>query len=904
MLNIHGFYDQFSPRVKSFLLSERARIEKDVQNLIKLASWKDVNVYALKQSAIRSHHQLYKSVRKLRAVLQKPASDFFTVPELDRSLVISTLVSSLRVRLHRTDAMSNSAAPMLLDPTDEPELPLIPSALVSPTDPSHIVRLDQTLNRLRSIVRSSIDPFVTLDRATLVDELAVQIITTSKALRAESTLGEEEGREARVKALATRKRRAWIELLRELKRLGLSHTPAPETVARLQDSGVVYALPASRDLLDLDPSLLDSSLRSQLIKADDYHFRLLSEMPLLRNYPAEHNADVSTREIQRAIGSFESCIALGFENRSQIVVAVAAHVRFSRMVDRLEQLSTDGGRQPTQTSRFLAETLLDLVSKVIDALSETRRELANHRAALRNRTTDVSSVDSAVAGAKSVLVVDQEQLIEILDRMVSVDPVLTSPTELVIFQSIRDHLIKVASDLRSPCPPALDYLIQPLAVWVNTLSIPLIQADDVEMPPPAADLSVLKANHTTLVDSILVIAQELRKLAEKDVPTDEGGDIPDLGIKITGRTLQSTLAVFRLSEIQDQVTTLAQNLHSALASPTISPSVTILLRRVLPFLQQYSSLIGRHLSAFLDWHKASLKLAYVVSAIVKELALEGFCRPNEDDGEEGAAGKTTDGTGMADGQGATNVSKEIEDEEQIEGLQGEVPKKEEKEEQKEGDDDAVEMKDDFEGEMEDRGDGEKEEDSDDDDDDDKKSEADPEEQIADVDPLDPSSVDEKFWGDEESKESGSNEEINQETTKSAGESEMAAKEDEAPKPKPKGEEESGEAEPDAKDEEATDRPAAEDGQEMDGEGDDGETNEEEDGKDEEGNEGEEDEGEAAQQEDGQRLDDRMPEADNLDLPDDMQLDGDEKKEDDDDLDLGSDMGGQFSPVSRGSLHDH
>ena len=785
---------------------------------------------------------------------------------------------------------------MLLDSTDELELPPIPSSLVSPTDPSHIVRLDQTLNRLRSIVRSSIDPFVTLDRATLVDELAVQIITTSKAFRAESTLGEEEGREARVKALATRKRRAWIELLRELKRLGLSHTPAPETVARLQDSGVVYALPASRDIFDLDHSLLDDSLRTQLVKADDYHFRLLSEMPVLRNYPAEHNADVSTREIQRAIGSFESCIAMGFENRSQLLVAVAAHVRFGRMVERLEELAIVDGRQPMRTSRFLAETLLDLVSKVVDALSETRRELANHRAALRNRTTDVSAVDSAVAGAQSLLGVDQEKLIEILDRMVSVDPVLVSPSELVTFQTTRDHLIKVASDLQSPCPPALDYLIQPLAAWVDSLSIPIVQSDTtIEMPPPSPDLTTLNANHTTLVDSILVIAQELRKLAEKDVPTDEGGDIPDLGIKTTGRTLQSTLAVFRLTEIQEQVTTLAQNLHRALASPTTSPSVTILLRRVNPFLRQYSSLIGRHLSAFLDWHKASLKLAYVVSSIVKELALEGFCRPNEDDGEEGEAGKTTDGTGMADGQGATNVSKEIEDEEQIEGLQGEVPEKKEKEEQKEGDDDAVEMKDDFEGEMEDRGDGEKDEEKDDeDDDDDKKSEVDPEEQIADVDPLDPSSVDEKFWGDEESKDSKSNEEINQETTKSAGESEMAAKEDEAPKPKPKGEEESGEAEADAKDEEATDRPAAEDGQEMDGEGDDGETNEEEDGKDDEGEGGEEDEGEAAQQEDGQRLDDRMPEADNLDLPDDMQLDGDEKKEDDDDLDLGSDMGGEFS----------
>jgi len=66
------------------LTVERNKVEKDVQNLIKLASWKDVNVAALRASAVRSHHQLYKSVRKLRAILQKPASDFFNPPEAEQ----------------------------------------------------------------------------------------------------------------------------------------------------------------------------------------------------------------------------------------------------------------------------------------------------------------------------------------------------------------------------------------------------------------------------------------------------------------------------------------------------------------------------------------------------------------------------------------------------------------------------------------------------------------------------------------------------------------------------------------------------------------------------------------------------------------------------------------------------
>lgn len=86
---MHAFYSQFLAKVDAFLSTERTRVERDVQNLIKLASWKDINVYALRASAIRSHHQLYKSVRKLRAILQKPASDFFTPPDADQG--VSTL---------------------------------------------------------------------------------------------------------------------------------------------------------------------------------------------------------------------------------------------------------------------------------------------------------------------------------------------------------------------------------------------------------------------------------------------------------------------------------------------------------------------------------------------------------------------------------------------------------------------------------------------------------------------------------------------------------------------------------------------------------------------------------------------------------------------------------------------
>lgn len=80
--NIYGFFAQYEPRIIAHLGSERAKVDREVQQVVKLASWKDINVVALRASAVRSHHQLFKSVRKLRELLQKPASDHFVSPEL------------------------------------------------------------------------------------------------------------------------------------------------------------------------------------------------------------------------------------------------------------------------------------------------------------------------------------------------------------------------------------------------------------------------------------------------------------------------------------------------------------------------------------------------------------------------------------------------------------------------------------------------------------------------------------------------------------------------------------------------------------------------------------------------------------------------------------------------------
>ncbi|GAA5967871.1 hypothetical protein JCM11641_005792 [Rhodosporidiobolus odoratus] len=869
--NVHAFYNQFSGRISTHLVSERARVEKEVQNVIKLASWKDINVFALRASAVRSHHQLYKCVRKLRTLLQKPASDLFSAVDVEKV----------------SYAMTSTSLPPFSISAD---LPLLPADLDASTDAPHLVKLDQTFSRLSKVASSAVGDFVGASHGVHVEEFAVEIITSAKQLKDEP-LGEEEGREQRVKNLIERKRRAWRDLLNELKRVGISPSPSPKVVARLEDVGSVYSLPPSSPLLALDDLVLGGDARQRLLKADSYHYRLISELPTLKSYPAAHNADVRTPDVQRALGHIQSGVNFAFEQRSQLVAATATQVHLDLLVKRLDSPPI---AQPALTSRQLYEALLRSTSSMLQALNEASDQINNFRIA----SQDPSNPDATVA-AESVnqslatLSRDHDRLREAISSMASFDAVLCTQDELTLATGTRQHLAETVSAFENlHMPPSLRYILQPLVTYFSSLELPSLASS----PTPTPDVAGLKSSHDSLISAVLIVAQELKKLADEGVKVSEDGELADQAVGTTGRSYRAVLKTLRLEEMVEKVDAFTRQAHLSLAQQNTAAS--ILVARVSPFLRLYSDLLSRHLSSFFDWHKSSLKLNHVLASILKELATEGFCRPPEGDGKNGADdtsdGKTTEGTGMAEGTGAKNVSNEIEDESQLEGLQSDVPQeKREDEQEEEGDDDAVEMQQDFDGEMEDRGDGAKDDkedgESDEEEDDDQPE---PEEQVADVDPLDPSSVDEKFWGDDEPPQEdkgGKTDEVNQETAKSAGEAEMTAKEDQQPAPQAKGEEgkdgKEEEENPQAgEDEKGGDKP---EGEEQDGEAGEEETGGE--GAEEEQETGEE--GDQQQPQSGEQLDSQMPEADNLELPDDMNLDGEEKDKDgDEDLDLDDEMG--------------
>jgi midasin len=226
--------------------------------------------------------------------------------------------------------------------------------------------------------------------------------------------------------------------------------------------------------------------------------------------------------------------------------------------------------------------------------------------------------------------------------------------------------------------------------------------------------------------------------AETSVTTDDDTERRILKAYRETRRFTSLLSMNRVLE----------QLGALLRGISTAEDLKHALQSTLPFLGVYQNIAQNQLAIHAQWTKALFKLDYVLCSTLMRLSKEGFCQPLETEeagGGEGEAMEAADGTGFGEGSGTENMGKDIEDESQVEGLKGEDEGNQEGGKD-EGDDNALEMSEDFGGALEDVPDdgaqGENDDQSD------AESEADPEERIENLDPSDPSALDEKIWGDE------------------------------------------------------------------------------------------------------------------------------------------------------------
>ncbi|KAF6262490.1 hypothetical protein COO60DRAFT_1699221 [Scenedesmus sp. NREL 46B-D3] len=217
----------------------------------------------------------------------------------------------------------------------------------------------------------------------------------------------------------------------------------------------------------------------------------------------------------------------------------------------------------------------------------------------------------------------------------------------------------------------------------------------------------------------------------------------------------------RLSGLAASVRTLLSLLAQASDASQASPGAAVAAMAsqaacLLPLLQLLLGGLQRSACQLLLLHKSLAKLSYVCSSIFCSLLGEGYCMPEGQEGEQGAGEgelqwQDAGGTGMGEGTGKKDVSDQMHDEDQLLGAQQkDQQQREEPPQPPQQEDDAqgVEMDGDFEGALHDIDDRRQQQQGDDEDEDEEGDDDRVDQQMGEVGDNE-ERVDERLWGDDE-----------------------------------------------------------------------------------------------------------------------------------------------------------
>ncbi|KAM7240456.1 hypothetical protein CapIbe_008362 [Capra ibex] len=258
--------------------------------------------------------------------------------------------------------------------------------------------------------------------------------------------------------------------------------------------------------------------------------------------------------------------------------------------------------------------------------------------------------------------------------------------------------------------------------------------------------------------------------------------------KLLEEDFWADVSTLRVQRIISAVSELVERLKSSgedgtAAKHTFFTQSCCLLVRLVPMLSRYSDLVLFFLTMSLATHRSTAKLLSVLAQIFTELAQKGFCLPKEFMEDSAGEGATEfhdyEGGGIGEGEGMKDVTDQIENEEQVEDTfqKGQEKDKEDPDSKSDikGEDNAIEMSEDFDGKMHD---GELEEQEEDDEKSDSET-GDLDKQMGDLNGEEADKLDERLWGDDDDEEDEEEDSKTEETGPGMDEedSELVAKDD-------------------------------------------------------------------------------------------------------------------------------
>ncbi|KAI9826386.1 MAG: hypothetical protein M1832_000303 [Thelocarpon impressellum] len=796
--NFIEFYSRFESQIDNVLQRGRRALEKEIKDVVLLASWKDTNINALRESAKRSHHKLFKLVRKYRALLGQSAG-----PLLAQGLQEASPTETAELSFEMITPSLNTRALEICQNT-------IPGW---PEKPTRLVNIYSTLGNMRRMSRL---PNGTLDGAEYLESFSGDLIASIEALQKETPTRLTDENKDKVKHLKSRKRKLFADTLRELRQMGFKHNLGANVLAEQADIPTILAKakPFPR-----------GDTKGALGAINSYFHRVVDLMPRLRQTLTNHSEELTGAEMTRSTGYIEGML---LELLKQHDILAASLEQFSGLdvaSQKLQNLWADGGHALQGSHSHVAQRGLRRSVQWLPRLLEL-----GHR--IIGTQDKLGGVDNSEV--QQVMKTHMDALTDVARRSREL-PTTPKGTSTSVHASLQSEASAIIAALRAALAawsvkyPQLAFMTNQVLPWVDEDWAEIegaVSSNEKVDGRSGSTLIELDRRLSRSCDSILVALQKMQGSAST-LPSSTENAAWLLRLE---KGLATSLKELRAPEI----TSLLEKAMDDLALVDLSEAESALAAAALsamaaPIVRQYAQICRDAMQKYADLHRSSCKTVYILAKSFHQIATQGFCTPSDESSTADGKEKLEEGTGLGEGQGAEDISRDIQDDEDLSELAQEPNTTDEKgdiEDEK----DAVDIQDEMEGETED---GQKGEDEETGSGEEEQDEVD--EEAGSVNDLDPTAVDEKLWD---------------------GDGEEAEKDQE-------GHESKGKTD---KDEQA----AAEERKEDEGKGQpDDEDEIEEGGVDEE---------EQIGRAEPETTDPQAPEEEALDLPEDMDLDGDEKSQ--------------------------
>lgn len=809
--NLITYYSQYMPIATDFLMKQRKTFEKKVSEVVLLASWKDTNIIALRDSAKRSHRKLYKVVKKYRETLAQPMQPLIEggMPSEEDRAIISVpevlLQSDINIELAKE----------------------IYEKWVQRWDsrPSRLTDLVPTVQTMQQVSQSGI-----VDVAGWLSKFSTSIVAVMKELQAETPGTLTEANKPEVKHLKTRKRKAFVDALRELRQMGLKWNLSS---SQLEKQSTLEAVLTATETVQAGNDEHESY----------YFLRVLELLPKIRRSAAGPMPDLTGPEVARSVGYIENMFSMILGQREVISSSLRDLKSVQQVMERYRALSNLEMEHPDLygDSSIVPEEYTNIRRKLL-WLPET---LGLGIELLRIHA-DFSGIE--LEDAKAFFEKSREAAINLntsFRKVLAIHDGVWEHSAMMLMDRAMGALLGMNSNaecLRQK-RPEVSYIIHPITALLSREYQPRAPAN----ADSSVSLQTIDASLQGLCDLVFVSLQKLKdSRASYPSSSQQTGWLAQF--QSASASNMRSLHMGDIARRAAETLALVARLQPSDTTAATSQAARALFAAYYPIVQEYTIICQEALREALCYHRVTSKTAYILCKSATALLTKGFCMPEEkgQDEETGGANGLESGTGLGEGEGADDISKDIKADEDLSELAQEK-NREEREKEIENEKDAIDIESEMEGELGDmsdkgedggeKGSGNEEED-------------DMDEETGGVDDLDPTAVDEKLWdgkGDDNAKE------------KERGET--------------KGEENKGEDIEAKKENNENQRGLAGKEEEL----------EMEDASD--------DEGKGADEEDEVRpeaakgMDSHVPEVDTLDLPEDLELDGDEKGDEDGDLNM-------------------